>query len=109
MESEKAIFILEIREVTTEEAEQYAKNNEATYVEVSAKQGNNISTLFMNVASTLPGAEISQISPSSNVSWKCCHLISKLDPNPESNITNKGGVVLNNATTSTAEKKKGCC
>lgn len=83
------------RDVSTEEAEQFAKNNEATYVEVSAKQGNNISNLFMNVAGTLPGVEISQLSPS--------------NPNPETNA-NKGGVVLNQATVSEGEKKKsGCC
>ena len=61
----------------------------------------------MNVASTLPGAEISQISPSSS---NMRLILSKLlDPNPESNVTQKGNVVLNNATTSTTEKKKGCC
>ena len=53
------------REVTKAEGEQLAKEFDAIFFEVSAKLGTNINNLFMNIAATLPGAEISQmISPS---------------------------------------------
>jgi len=57
--------VIFIREVTKQEGEQLAKENDAIFFEVSAKLGTNINNLFMNIAGTLPGAEISQmISPS---------------------------------------------
>ena len=62
------------REVTKAEGEQLAKENDAIYYEVSAKLGTNINNLFMSIASTLPGAEISQmVSPnqSNNEEWFC--------------------------------------
>jgi len=50
--------------VTKAEGEQLARENDAIYYEVSAKLGTNINNLFMSIASTLPGAEISQmVSP----------------------------------------------
>lgn len=41
------------REVEQTQAEEFAKNNDVTYVEVSAKTGLNIQNLFRNIASRL--------------------------------------------------------
>lgn len=88
---------LEEKEVTKAEGEQLAKENDAIFFEVSAKLGTNINNVFMNIAATLPGAEISQmISPSTQ-------------PNGES-AGNKGGVVLNaNNAGENTQKRSGCC
>ena len=45
----------EERAVTFEEAEAKAKNFEATYIESSAKTGDNVKQLFKQIATTLPG------------------------------------------------------
>ena len=45
----------EERAVSLEEAEAKAKSLEATYVETSAKTGDNVKQLFKQIANTLPG------------------------------------------------------
>jgi len=90
---------IEEREVTKAEGEQLAKEHDAIYYEVSAKLGTNINNLFMSIASTLPGAEISQmVSPNQN------------PLNDNNNAGNKGGVVLNTADANKEKPaKSGCC
>lgn len=41
------------RQVTSEEAEEFAKNHDAVFMEVSAKSGANIQTLFENIGRRL--------------------------------------------------------
>ena len=45
----------EERAVTAEEAQEKAKNFDAFYIETSAKTGDNVKTLFKQIATTLPG------------------------------------------------------
>eukprot|EP00002_Diphylleia_rotans_P041005 TRINITY_DN9866_c0_g2_i1.p1 TRINITY_DN9866_c0_g2~~TRINITY_DN9866_c0_g2_i1.p1 ORF type:complete len:229 (+),score=59.36 TRINITY_DN9866_c0_g2_i1:139-825(+) len=47
----------EKRQVTTEEAEAFAKDLKIMYTETSARAGFNVRTLFRNVASKIPGVE----------------------------------------------------
>lgn len=44
------------REVTYEEGQKFAENNNASFCEVSAKTGNNIAQSFQNVVNRLMGA-----------------------------------------------------
>lgn len=43
--------------VTREEAENFVREYETLYIEVSAKQGDNINNLFQSIAAILPGNE----------------------------------------------------
>lgn len=45
------------RQVSTEEGEQMAQENEVMFIETSAKTGNNIKALFRQLAQALPGQE----------------------------------------------------
>ena len=49
------------RVIRKEDGEIKAKSFEASFVEVSAKSGDNIVSLFKIIASTLPGTENSQM------------------------------------------------
>ncbi|KRX02396.1 P-loop containing nucleoside triphosphate hydrolase [Pseudocohnilembus persalinus] len=51
----------EQRQVSQEEAQQKAKELDVIYLEVSAKTGNKVQHLFKVIASSLPGAEVSQL------------------------------------------------
>jgi len=46
-----------IRQVTTEEGEQKAKELNVMFIETSAKAGHNVKQLFRRVAAALPGME----------------------------------------------------
>ncbi len=52
----KSIFN-EGRVVQKEVAEEFAREHETLYMEVSAKMGENINNLFQTIASVLPGNE----------------------------------------------------
>jgi len=58
------------RQVSVEEGEARAKENDILFIETSAKAGFNIKALFRKVASALPGMENTQIakSPDSTLS-----------------------------------------
>lgn len=45
------------RQVTTEEAEQKAKELNVMFIETSAKAGHNVKTLFRKIAQALPGMD----------------------------------------------------
>ena len=71
---------VEERSVTSEEAQNKAKELDAMYVETSAKTGDNIKTLFRNIAQALPGMENAQIGNSDLVDIKIQDAISKQVP-----------------------------
>mmetsp|Transcript_15254 Transcript_15254/g.17291 ORF Transcript_15254/g.17291 Transcript_15254/m.17291 type:complete len:196 (-) Transcript_15254:238-825(-) len=54
------------REVTPDEAQQYATANSLLFMETSAKSNYNVTELFATVAKHLPSAEVSQESTSQN-------------------------------------------
>ena len=51
------------RQVSTEEAEEYAKKREINYIETSARTGQNIKKLFNDLAKQLTGIETNPINP----------------------------------------------
>eukprot|EP01017_Pseudomicrothorax_dubius_P016618 TRINITY_DN1883_c0_g1_i19.p1 TRINITY_DN1883_c0_g1~~TRINITY_DN1883_c0_g1_i19.p1 ORF type:complete len:229 (+),score=42.88 TRINITY_DN1883_c0_g1_i19:106-792(+) len=51
------IDLADRRQITEQEGERKAKELDVHYMEVSAKSGANVQTLFKNIASLLPGAE----------------------------------------------------
>jgi hypothetical protein len=51
-----------IRQVSVEEGEARAKENDIMFIETSAKAGFNIKALFRKVASALPGMENTQLA-----------------------------------------------
>ncbi|CAD8184416.1 unnamed protein product [Paramecium pentaurelia] len=52
---------LENRVVSTEQGSTLAKEQDAHFIEVSAKSGSNVELLFKQIAATLPGTETSQM------------------------------------------------
>jgi Ras-related protein Rab-6A len=52
----------EERAVSLEEADKKAKSFEATYIETSAKTGDNVKQLFKQIATTLPGDKPQPVS-----------------------------------------------
>ena len=57
----------EERAVTTEEAQEKAKNFDAFYIETSAKTGDNVKQLFKQIATTLPGDKPQAMAQGGNV------------------------------------------
>ena len=53
----RLIYIIKSREVTTEEGMKFAHENKSTYVETSAKTGENISAMFKDIAEAIIGNE----------------------------------------------------
>ncbi|KAI3388188.1 hypothetical protein SNEBB_006234 [Seison nebaliae] len=51
------IDLVQERQITTEQGEARAKKNKIQYFETSAKTGENISKLFMNIGKSMPGVE----------------------------------------------------
>ena len=102
------------REVTKEEGDQLAREHEATHFQVSAKLGTNVNNLFLNIASTLPGAEISQMmSPATrNLTYLNIIITCLIDSNAEGQGSKKGNLVLNTGNAQSEDDKKksgGCC
>lgn len=115
-----------IRVVRKEDGEEKAKSFDANFVEVSAKSGDNIISLFKVIASTLPGTETSQMvsmsarlsttqgqnaGPTSNPTPQS----STYDP-PHFSLKSFVDIQLNPATVNEADQKKtqksnsqGCC
>jgi Ras-related protein Rab-6A len=83
---------VEERTVTVEEGTNRAKELDALYVDTSAKTGDNIKTLFRNIAQALPGMENAQIGNSDLVDIKLQSASSQQIPGPD-----------------TPGAKKGCC
>jgi small GTP-binding protein len=89
---------LEERAVQFEEGAKLAKENDALFSEVSARNGTGIQELFTNLAGTLPGNDTSVQAPSGNQGG--------------AGTNQKGNVVLENPTQGDEEigkKKGGCC
>jgi Ras-related protein Rab-6A len=66
----------EKRQVTQEEGEELAKNEDVVFIEASAKEGHNIKTLFRRLATQLPGMDSANIGDNNNL------LEITLDPTP---------------------------
>ena len=66
----------EKRQVTQEEGEELAKNEDVVFIEASAKEGHNIKTLFRRLATQLPGMDNANIGDNNNL------LEITLDPTP---------------------------
>ena len=71
----------EKRQVTQEEGEELAKQEDIVFIEASAKEGHNIKTLFRRLATQLPGMENTKVGDNNNL------LEITLDPTP---LANKG-------------------
>ncbi len=56
----------EKRQVSIEEGEDKATKDSILFIETSAKAGFNIKALFRKLASSLPGMESAQTTPSNN-------------------------------------------
>ena len=71
----------EKRQVTQEEGEELAKQEDVVFIEASAKEGHNIKTLFRRLATQLPGMENAKVGDNNNL------LEITLDPTPSSTKT----------------------
>ena len=76
----------EKRQVTQEEGEELAKQEDVVFIEASAKEGHNIKTLFRRLATQLPGMENAKgMGDNNNL------LEITLDPTPKIAATENGG------------------
>lgn len=69
-------FLIWIRKVTTEEAENRAKELDCHYIEVSAMTGENVGLMFQTIGEMLPVSDTSQMlsaasSSSKIILWRC--------------------------------------
>ena len=76
----------EKRQVTQEEGEELAKQEDVVFIEASAKEGHNIKTLFRRLATQLPGMENTKVGDQNNNLLEIT-----LDPTPINKVDENGG------------------